>query len=158
MSFLTPRKSGGSYAYVGHCDSCSFVRFRFEANSLDSPLTLGRSSGLKISRRDIFLTSLTLLGFESLIWIFLYKKITAHKQFSKNKNGGEGGIRTLETLLTPTRFPIVRARPGYATSPQMICASDIIHQELRFVKDYFLRYAENFQHTFSSEVLFCSFR
>ena len=25
--------------------------------------------------------------------------------------GGEGGIRTLETLLTPTRFPIVRARP-----------------------------------------------
>ena len=31
--------------------------------------------------------------------------------------GGEGGIRTLETLLTPTRFPIVRARPDYATSP-----------------------------------------
>ena len=26
--------------------------------------------------------------------------------------GGEGGIRTLETLLTPTRFPIVRARPA----------------------------------------------
>ena len=31
--------------------------------------------------------------------------------------GGEGGIRTLERLLTVTRFPIVRARPGYATSP-----------------------------------------
>ena len=25
--------------------------------------------------------------------------------------GGEGGIRTLETLLTPTRFPVVRPRP-----------------------------------------------
>ena len=31
--------------------------------------------------------------------------------------GGEGGIRTLERLLTVTRFPIVRARPNYATSP-----------------------------------------
>ena len=27
-------------------------------------------------------------------------------------NGGEGGIRTLERLLTVTRFPIVRARPA----------------------------------------------
>ena len=26
--------------------------------------------------------------------------------------GGEGGIRTLEPLLTVTRFPIVRARPA----------------------------------------------
>ena len=26
--------------------------------------------------------------------------------------GGEGGIRTLELLLTVTRFPIVRARPA----------------------------------------------
>ena len=26
-------------------------------------------------------------------------------------DGAEGGIRTLETLLTFTRFPIVRARP-----------------------------------------------
>ncbi len=33
--------------------------------------------------------------------------------------GGEGGIRTLEPLLTVTRFPIVRARPGYATSPRI---------------------------------------
>ena len=31
--------------------------------------------------------------------------------------GAEGEIRTLERLLTVTRFPIVRARPGYATSP-----------------------------------------
>ena len=34
--------------------------------------------------------------------------------------GGEGGIRTLETLLGFTRFPVVRARPGYATSPSLI--------------------------------------
>ena len=27
-------------------------------------------------------------------------------------HGGEGGIRTLELLLTVTRFPIVRARPA----------------------------------------------
>ena len=26
--------------------------------------------------------------------------------------GGEGGIRTLETLLTPTRFPVARPRPS----------------------------------------------
>ena len=37
-------------------------------------------------------------------------------------SGGEGGIRTLETLLRPTRFPIVRARPNYATSPR-ICSA-----------------------------------
>ena len=28
-----------------------------------------------------------------------------------NNNGGERGIRTLETLVTPTRFPIVLLRP-----------------------------------------------
>ena len=38
-------------------------------------------------------------------------------------SGGEGGIRTLETLLRPTRFPIVRARPNYATSPRVRSAS-----------------------------------
>ena len=32
--------------------------------------------------------------------------------------GGEGGIRTLDTLMGYTRFPIVRARPNYATSPR----------------------------------------
>ena len=26
-------------------------------------------------------------------------------------SGGEGEIRTLETLMRPTRFPVVRARP-----------------------------------------------
>ena len=39
------------------------------------------------------------------------------KKRSKRQNrllrfGGERGIRTLETLLTPTRFPIVRLRPA----------------------------------------------
>lgn len=34
--------------------------------------------------------------------------------------GGEGGIRTLDTLMGYTRFPIVRARPDYATSPSKI--------------------------------------
>ena len=36
------------------------------------------------------------------------------------RRGGEGGIRTLETLLRPTRFPVVRARPSYATSPYLL--------------------------------------
>lgn len=40
--------------------------------------------------------------------------------------GGEGGIRTLETLLGPTRFPIVRARPNYATSPCLLCYYDLL--------------------------------
>jgi hypothetical protein len=31
--------------------------------------------------------------------------------FLLRKNGGETGIRTLETLLEPTRFPGVRLRP-----------------------------------------------
>jgi hypothetical protein len=32
--------------------------------------------------------------------------------------GGRGGIRTLETVLPPTRFPVARTRPGYATLPR----------------------------------------
>ncbi len=31
--------------------------------------------------------------------------------------GGRGGIRTLEALITPTRFPVARTRPYYATLP-----------------------------------------
>ena len=31
--------------------------------------------------------------------------------------GGGGGIRTLERLSAVIRFPVVRARPGYATPP-----------------------------------------
>ncbi len=42
---------------------------------------------------------------------------SADASFLCPHSGGEGGIRTLETLLRPTRFPIVRARPNYATSP-----------------------------------------
>ena len=33
-------------------------------------------------------------------------------RFSGLLISGEGGIRTLETLLTPTRFPVVRPRPS----------------------------------------------
>src|SRR5262245_33200433 len=32
-------------------------------------------------------------------------------------SGGRGGIRTLEAVLPPTRFPVARTRPGYATLP-----------------------------------------
>src|SRR5215204_109665 len=32
--------------------------------------------------------------------------------------GGRGGIRTLEAVLPPTRFPVARTRPGYATLPR----------------------------------------
>ncbi len=31
--------------------------------------------------------------------------------------GGRGGIRTLEAVITPTRFPVARTRPNYATLP-----------------------------------------
>ena len=62
---------------------------------------------------------------ESLHWRY-------HTWFSLNqgdtvifhgKNGGEEGIRTLETLR-PTRFPSERTRPGYATSPCSYRISD----------------------------------
>ena len=33
--------------------------------------------------------------------------------------GGRGGIRTLETVSPPTRFPVARTRPGYATLPSV---------------------------------------
>ena len=36
-------------------------------------------------------------------------------------SGGEGGIRTLDTFRY-TRFPSVRTRPDYATSPLIDCA------------------------------------
>ncbi len=34
-----------------------------------------------------------------------------------DEGGGRGGIRTLEAELPPTRFPVARTRPGYATLP-----------------------------------------
>jgi hypothetical protein len=36
--------------------------------------------------------------------------------------GGRGGIRTLEAVLPPTRFPVARTRPGYATLPKRLLA------------------------------------
>ena len=36
--------------------------------------------------------------------------------------GGRGGIRTLEAVLPPTRFPVARTRPGYATLPKRLSA------------------------------------
>ena len=54
------------------------------------------------------------------------RKVKSEEVKSKNPAlsygifGGEGGIRTLDTLMGYTRFPIVRARPDYATSPSKI--------------------------------------
>ena len=57
--------------------------------------------------------------------------------------GGEGGIRTLERLLTVTRFPIVRARPNYATSPRVcpgVCSSlDIIINSFALVNCFYAK-------------------
>src|SRR5919112_145905 len=38
--------------------------------------------------------------------------------------GGRGGIRTLEAVLPPTRFPVARTRPGYATLPSVVCGGE----------------------------------
>ena len=46
--------------------------------------------------------------------------------------GGEGGIRTLDTLVGYTRFPIVRARPGYATSPRSVRVAFISNCQLAY--------------------------
>ncbi len=55
-------------------------------------------------------------------WIFLNKRENLFCLSDKRGffSGGEGGIRTLDTLLGYTRFPIVRARPDYATSPRRV--------------------------------------
>jgi hypothetical protein len=39
-------------------------------------------------------------------------------------SGGRGGIRTLEAVLPPTRFPVARTRPGYATLPSVVCGGE----------------------------------
>ena len=65
------------------------------------------------------------LGFTDLIGVFTGAKnteVSRNSLATKHKKhrlmavllvfGGEGGIRTLEPLLTVTRFPIVRARPA----------------------------------------------
>gem|GEM_PF-3882593 len=45
------------------------------------------------------------------LWRYL-RDLKIKKGLPKPKKDGEGGIRTLETLLTPTRFPIVRPQPN----------------------------------------------
>ena len=40
--------------------------------------------------------------------------------------GGRGGIRTLEAVLPPTRFPVARTRPGYATLPEVAAIRRLI--------------------------------
>ena len=40
-----------------------------------------------------------------------FMKYIPHQTVGDMFHGGDGEIRTLEELLTPTRFPIVRARP-----------------------------------------------
>ena len=64
------------------------------------------------------------------LFIYMYSCSRIEKRKALNdsgsglsESGGEGGIRTLETLLGPTRFPIVRARPNYATSPCLLYVS-----------------------------------
>ena len=66
--------------------------------------------------------------------------------------GGEGGIRTRETLLTPTRFPVVRLRP--AQPPLHFCADirslksacisySIFHQKSSLFWDFFANVRES---------------
>ena len=40
-----------------------------------------------------------------------FQWVTGFEGFSREINGGEGEIRTHETLLTPTRVPGVRIQP-----------------------------------------------
>lgn len=66
-------------------------------------------------------------------------------QMDREFFGGEEGIRTLETLLTPTRFPIVRLRPAQPPLHAQIIeiSLDIIPDKPQFVKR-FLRKTEFF--------------
>ena len=72
----------------------------------------------------------------------LMKKIP-HRVVGDLFHGGDGEIRTLEELLTPTRFPIVRARPttrhlrvAQETS-YSLDSLDIISPHSGKVKEYF---------------------
>jgi hypothetical protein len=51
--------------------------------------------------------------------------------------GGEGGIRTREPLWV-TRFPSVRAKPDYATSPFRVERGELYHVSLPWQCDGFL--------------------
>ena len=44
------------------------------------------------------------------------------RRMRSQTGGGRGGIRTLEAVLPPTRFPVARTRPGYATLPNRLSA------------------------------------
>ena len=78
-------------------------------------------SGFRVILRGIYLCF--------FVYIIMKKHILKqenHKEnrlstlFDVNKRfcfGGEGGIRTLDELLTHTRVPVVRHKPGQATSP-----------------------------------------
>ena len=62
--------------------------------------------------------------------------------------GGEGEIRTLEPLLTVTRFPIVRARPTTRllhVFGVVLCDSNIITQNISFVNTFFKKYLKSFE-------------
>ena len=50
--------------------------------------------------------------------------------------GGEGGIRTLELLLTVTRFPIVRARPATRLLQAVKCVRSL--ERLAIIVDLWL--------------------
>ena len=63
----------------------------------------------KTVHRTVLLYGVCPLGFESQT--YHNKKQEAHTTVYLLFFGGEEGIRTPETVLAPTRFPIVRLRP-----------------------------------------------
>ena len=63
----------------------------------------------KTVHRTVLLYGVCPLGFESPT--YHNKKQEAHTTVYLLFFGGEKGIRTPETVLAPTRFPIVRLRP-----------------------------------------------
>ncbi len=59
--------------------------------------------------------------------------------------GGEAEIRTLEALLTPTRFPVVRPRPTRRLLQLFICVADLqrcvlYHNGARMSRAIFKKY------------------
>ena len=88
---------GGILCAVCFFDCCMRCSKKLHCSRLRRPLAFG----LRLLRRTLF---------------------SGSNPFIKRKKstpygcalffGGEGGIRTLEPLLTVTRFPIVRARPA----------------------------------------------
>ena len=61
------------------------------------------------------------MGLRRLIFVLAYKNNRVKTVYKKENHrkyggfrmlGGEGGIRTLDELLTHTRVPVVRHKPG----------------------------------------------